>query len=138
MKLRLVQFNSPGHILIQHKKATCPFRSKKDGPGKSGRHKSSGKSAKRKSGSGLTIPRWFTREGEDPFDQVEWELRSAKITNEQGEIVFETDPVDAPVHFSFEVECGAGACGVYVGAGEPIDDAAVTLDGVDFSHGFHR
>ncbi len=45
---------------------------------------------------GLTIPRHFTRAGDDPFDSVEWELRTARITNERGEVVFEQEGVEVP------------------------------------------
>ena len=38
---------------------------------------------------GLEFPRYFTRLGVDPFDEVEWEVRSAVIGNEQGRVVFE-------------------------------------------------
>ena len=30
---------------------------------------------------GLTFPRFFTEAGVDPFDEVEWDLRSAVIGN---------------------------------------------------------
>jgi ribonucleoside-diphosphate reductase alpha chain len=56
--------------------------------------------AGQKKPSGLTIPRHFTTPGEDPFDSVEWELRSAKITNEQGEVVFEQTDVEIPASWS--------------------------------------
>jgi ribonucleoside-diphosphate reductase alpha chain len=49
---------------------------------------------------GLAVPRFFTRPGEDPFDAVEWELRSAKITNERGEVVFEQTDVEIPKSWS--------------------------------------
>ncbi|MDJ0853310.1 MAG: vitamin B12-dependent ribonucleotide reductase [Myxococcota bacterium] len=49
---------------------------------------------------GVKIPRFFTRAGEDPFDAVEWELRSARITNEQGETVFEQNDVEVPSSWS--------------------------------------
>ena len=49
---------------------------------------------------GLTVARFFTRPGEDPFDAVEWELRSAKITNERGEVVFEQTDVEIPQSWS--------------------------------------
>jgi ribonucleoside-diphosphate reductase alpha chain len=45
---------------------------------------------------GLTIERRFTRPGVHPFDEVEWELRSATITNEKGEKVFEQTDVEIP------------------------------------------
>ena len=49
---------------------------------------------------GLTISRFFTRAGEDPFDAVEWELRSAKITNEKGDTVFEQNDIEVPKSWS--------------------------------------
>ncbi len=45
---------------------------------------------------GLTIPRYFTTPDVDPFDAVEWELRSAVITGEKGEVVFEQHDVEIP------------------------------------------
>jgi ribonucleoside-diphosphate reductase alpha chain len=50
--------------------------------------------------AGLSIPRFFTEAGADPFDAVEWELRSAKIANEQGETVFEQTEVEIPASWS--------------------------------------
>ena len=49
---------------------------------------------------GMSISRHFTRAGEDPFDSVEWELRSAKISNEKGESVFEQTDCEVPVSWS--------------------------------------
>src|SRR5262245_7899868 len=49
---------------------------------------------------GLALPRFFTRPGEDPFDAVEWELRSAQIKNEKGEVVFEQTDVEIPKSWS--------------------------------------
>jgi ribonucleoside-diphosphate reductase alpha chain len=49
---------------------------------------------------GIEIARAFTRPGEDPFATVEWELRSAKITNERGEVVFEQTDVEVPKSWS--------------------------------------
>ena len=46
--------------------------------------------------AGLTFPRFFTEAGVDPFDEVEWELRSAVIGNERGEVVFEQRDVEIP------------------------------------------
>src|SRR5437868_15490777 len=50
--------------------------------------------------SGLTFPRFFTEPGVDPFDEVEWELRSAVIGNERGEVVFEQRDVEIPKSWS--------------------------------------
>ncbi len=45
---------------------------------------------------GLAIPRHFTRAGDDPFESVEWEFRTARISNERGEVVFEQEGVEVP------------------------------------------
>ena len=50
--------------------------------------------------SGLEFERYFTKEGVDPFDEVEWELRSAVIANEKGELVFEQREVEFPTFWS--------------------------------------
>ena len=49
---------------------------------------------------GLTCRRFFSREGRDPFDESEWELRSAVIANEHGEVVFEQRDVEIPRFWS--------------------------------------
>ena len=49
---------------------------------------------------GLEFPRYFTRPGVDPFDEVEWELRAAVIGNEKGEVVFEQRDVEIPKSWS--------------------------------------
>lgn len=49
---------------------------------------------------GLALTRFFTQPGRDPFDALEWELRSAKITNEKGEVVFEQTNVEVPKAWS--------------------------------------
>ena len=50
--------------------------------------------------SGLEFQRFFTREGVDPFDEIEWETRSAVIGNERGENVFEQHDVEIPKDWS--------------------------------------
>src|SRR4029453_8974255 len=49
---------------------------------------------------GLEFERYFTRDGADPFDEVDWELRSAVIANEKGELVFEQRDVEFPKSWS--------------------------------------
>ena len=44
----------------------------------------------------LRFERFYSRTGVDPFDEVEWELRDAVITNEKGEVVFEQQNVEVP------------------------------------------
>jgi ribonucleoside-diphosphate reductase alpha chain len=50
--------------------------------------------------AGLTIPRYFTRDGEEPFGGIEWERRTASIQNERGEMVFEQADVEVPKSWS--------------------------------------
>ena len=49
---------------------------------------------------GLEFPRFFSRDGVDPFDEIEWEFRVALIGNEQGEVVFEQRDVEIPSFWS--------------------------------------
>src|SRR5216110_1473988 len=49
---------------------------------------------------GLDFPRYFTLPGVDPFDEVEWEIRSAVIGNEKGKVVFEQRDVEMPSFWS--------------------------------------
>src|SRR6476619_5517083 len=49
---------------------------------------------------GLEYERFFTREGMDPFDEVEWDTRSAVIGSEKGEVVFEQQDVEIPRSWS--------------------------------------
>jgi len=43
-----------------------------------------------------SLSRRFSREGVDPFDDVEWEIRRSVITNPDGSVVFRMDDVDVP------------------------------------------
>jgi ribonucleoside-diphosphate reductase alpha chain len=52
------------------------------------------------SAPGLTFPRFFTEPGMDPFDEIEWELRTAVISSERGEVVFEQREVEIPRSWS--------------------------------------
>ena len=57
--------------------------------------------SRKKSGTqGLTFRRFFTQEGIHPFSQVEWELRTAVISNEKGEKIFEQKNVEIPKSWS--------------------------------------
>src|SRR6478672_333566 len=50
--------------------------------------------------AGLEYVRFFSREGVDPFDEIEWDTRSAVIGSEKGEIVFEQRDVEIPRFWS--------------------------------------
>src|SRR5688500_13972024 len=49
---------------------------------------------------GLEFSCYFTLPGVDPFDEVEWEIRSAVIGSEKGEVVFEQRDVEIPRFWS--------------------------------------
>jgi ribonucleoside-diphosphate reductase alpha chain len=52
------------------------------------------------SAEGLKYHRFFTFEGRDPLDMVEWGKRSAVIRSEKGETIFEQTGVEAPLSWS--------------------------------------
>jgi ribonucleoside-diphosphate reductase alpha chain len=53
-----------------------------------------------RTGGGLRVERRFTSEGIHPFDDVTWELRTASISNEKGEVVFEQRDCEVPASWS--------------------------------------
>jgi ribonucleoside-diphosphate reductase alpha chain len=72
-----------------------------------GRDAQQGKRAKRTTSRvirdarpGLTVERYFTREGVDPFAEVEWELRDAVISGADGKVYFEQRQVEFPKAWS--------------------------------------
>ncbi|HEX8152030.1 MAG TPA: vitamin B12-dependent ribonucleotide reductase [Thermoanaerobaculia bacterium] len=72
---------------------TPPLRSRSTAkPPKAGR--------KETRSGGISVERYFTRPGIDVYDTCEWELRSALITNEKGEMVFEQKDVEMPKFWS--------------------------------------
>ncbi len=50
--------------------------------------------------SGLKIERFFTKEGVNPFDEVEWERRDAKIVDSKGKAIFSQENIEAPKDWS--------------------------------------
>ncbi len=49
---------------------------------------------------GLRFQRYFTKAGVHPFDEIEWELRTATISNDRGEKIFEQKNVEVPKSWS--------------------------------------
>ncbi|MEO5919050.1 MAG: vitamin B12-dependent ribonucleotide reductase, partial [Candidatus Limnocylindrales bacterium] len=49
---------------------------------------------------GLTWPRRHTTPGIHPYDEIEWEMRTAGISNESGKSVFEQKDVEVPKAWS--------------------------------------
>ena len=50
--------------------------------------------------SGLSVKRLFVKPGVNPFDEVEWELRTASIQNEKGQSIFEQRGIEVPKDWS--------------------------------------
>jgi len=48
----------------------------------------------------LRIEHFFSAPGIHPFDQLEWEKRSAKITSDTGRVIFEQNDIEVPVTWS--------------------------------------
>jgi len=49
---------------------------------------------------GLGFRRLFSKPGVSPYDEVEWELRTAAITDTQGNVIFEQKDVEVPKDWS--------------------------------------
>ncbi len=49
---------------------------------------------------GLRFERYFTKRGIHPFNEIEWELRTAIISNDRGEKIFEQKDVEIPKFWS--------------------------------------
>ncbi len=60
----------------------------------------SSSASNKKKAPGLTFRRLFTKPGVSPYDDVEWELRTASITDSQGGIIFEQKNVEVPKDWS--------------------------------------
>ncbi len=50
--------------------------------------------------AGIEVRRFFSTEGVHPFDEIEWEVRTASIQNEKGETIFEQRNVEVPKDWS--------------------------------------
>jgi ribonucleoside-diphosphate reductase alpha chain len=56
--------------------------------------------AGKKKSAGLSFRRLFTKPGVSPYDEVEWELRLAQITDAHGAVIFEQKDVEVPKDWS--------------------------------------
>jgi ribonucleoside-diphosphate reductase alpha chain len=54
----------------------------------------------KKKPSGLSFRRFFTKPAVSPYNEVEWDLRLAQITDAQGNIIFEQKDVEVPKDWS--------------------------------------
>jgi ribonucleoside-diphosphate reductase alpha chain len=49
---------------------------------------------------GLRVEQFFSAAGVHPFDQLEWEIRSAKILDDNGQTIFEQNNIEVPTTWS--------------------------------------
>ena len=54
----------------------------------------------KKCAPGLSFRRFFTKPGVSPYDELEWDLRLAQITDAQGKVIFEQKDVEVPKDWS--------------------------------------
>jgi ribonucleoside-diphosphate reductase alpha chain len=77
--------------MIQLKKGMT-VKKMKSAPAKSRQFRSQSK--------GLKFRRFFSDEAVKPFDQIEWDKRTAKITDDSGKVIFEQKDVEVPKSWS--------------------------------------
>ncbi len=76
------------------KLATRPQRQRQPAP----QHRK--RPPRREPAPGLSFKRYFTKAGVSPYDEIEWELRLAQITDAQGGVIFEQKDVETPKDWS--------------------------------------
>ena len=54
----------------------------------------------KRTASGLSFRRFFTKPGVSPYDELEWDLRLAQITDSKGVVIFEQKDVEVPKDWS--------------------------------------
>ena len=59
-----------------------------------------GRNSRARNASGLQFQHYFSRENVSPFDDVEWERRTAEITDDSGKIIFRQENVEVPKSWS--------------------------------------
>src|ERR1043166_4817121 len=61
------------------------------------------KTPETKTQAGVSFPRYFTARlapGKTPYDEVQWETRTASIGNDKGSTIFEQRDIEVPVDWS--------------------------------------
>jgi ribonucleoside-diphosphate reductase alpha chain len=58
------------------------------------------KGTKKKKNSGLHFKRVFSDAGVAPFDQIEWERRTAEINDDSGKVIFKQEDIEIPKSWS--------------------------------------
>ncbi|HEV3148960.1 MAG TPA: vitamin B12-dependent ribonucleotide reductase [Chthoniobacterales bacterium] len=82
--------------MIQLRPGIAPASLRK--PRKSAEHRKN--QAAKKKNAGLHFERVFSEAAISPFDQIEWERRTAEITDDSGKVIFKQDNVEVPKSWS--------------------------------------
>ena len=67
---------------------------------RSGRPRGTAAETAGEGGAGWSVPRVFSTEGSNPFDQVDWDLRTAEIKDERGRAIFQQIDCEVPRNWS--------------------------------------
>src|SRR5439155_10251545 len=78
--------------------STTPAQAHRRAGAKSSRPSS--RSAAAASKKALKIERLFSDPNVKPFDQIDWETRTAEITDESGKVIFKQENVEVPKSWS--------------------------------------
>jgi hypothetical protein len=70
------------------------------GARRNGNHKPNGNGSQSAKVAGLRFDRFFTPPGSHAYDLIEWERRTAGITGEKGQVIFEQKDVEVPKSWS--------------------------------------
>jgi ribonucleoside-diphosphate reductase alpha chain len=73
-----------------------------DHPGSNGKSETQDKSSAtvKKNATGMEFKPFFSKPGTHPFDQIEWEKRTAEITDDSGKVIFKQENVEVPKTWS--------------------------------------
>src|SRR5438552_6537547 len=74
---------------------------------------------------GLEFQRYYTQDGIAPFDAVEWEFRTAAITSESGEVIFEHKNVEVPKSWSMTATNIVASKSIHCESGAPERESSV-------------
>ncbi|MBN1360128.1 MAG: hypothetical protein JW993_06030, partial [Sedimentisphaerales bacterium] len=55
---------------------------------------------KTETAEGMKVEHYFSTPGMHPFEEIEWEMRSAKISSDSGQAIFEQDSLEIPASWS--------------------------------------
>src|SRR3982074_1946887 len=81
--------------------------------------------ANKKKAPGLTFRRLFTKPGVSPYDEIEWELRLAQITDAKGNVIFEQKDVETPKDWSMTATNIVGSKYLHGTVGTPERESGV-------------